>query len=118
MCLLFIVLLNIIIDSKPNILQLKRLKDENGRLSIIQSIAANDYTTFGQYLLDDTSGYKVKLVTQGCDKEKSVEAIISAWLREVTDPKPTFSYLVQCIEDAEMKDLAQYMKSLMAESEH
>ena len=75
-------------------MQLKTLKDENDSLSIIKSIAANDYTTFGQYLLNDKNGDKVKLVTQGRDSEKSVEEKYGAWLREVTDPKSTFSYLV------------------------
>ena len=48
-----------------------------------------------------------------------MEEKYDAWLREVTDPKSTFSYLVQCLEKAGMNGLAQHMrKRLMAESEH
>ena len=67
---------------RPGILKLKKIKAPDG-LSIIESIAAKDFKTFGMYLLNDDNGQKVKMVQKSNVTEELpgvVEAIINAWL--------------------------------------
>ena len=106
----------ICIGDKPKILMLKKLKAPDG-LSIIESIAAKDYTTFGMYLLDDDNGNKVDMIKKSnpnAEVPAVVDAIIRAWL-DVTDPVPTYSHFVECLKDAGMGALSLHMKGLMAE---
>ena len=106
----------ICVGDKPKILKLKKLKAPDG-LSIIESIAAKDYTTFGMYLLDDDNGNKVDMIKKkdrNAEVPAIVEAIIKDWL-EVTDPVPTYSHFVECLKDAGMGALSLHMKGSMAE---
>ena len=82
-------------------------------LSVINTIAAGDYETFGMCLLNDDNGVQVQLLTKGLDKVKAIDAILKQWLTGTipdTNPYPrTYRHLVECLKDAEMGGLAEHI---------
>ena len=86
-------------------------------LSVTNTIAANNFKTFGMYLLNDDNGVQVQLLTKGLDYVKATDAILKQWLTGTiadTNPYPrTYRHLVECLKDAEMGGLAEHIANMM-----
>ena len=70
-------------DDRPSVLSLKEAKGRDG-LDVIIAIAANDYRTFGMYLLRDENGQKIDFITkrEGNMIQSVVEGIVAEWLKQ------------------------------------
>ena len=58
---------------------LKKIKGPDG-LSVIDTIAAGDYETFGMELLRDDNGQRIDLITKDLSSRKATEAVLKEWL--------------------------------------
>ena len=82
------------------------------QLNIIQTISANDYETFGMYLLQDDNGVAVDLLKKNHiqDGAESVtRAIIQKWLTSDKTPR-TYQYLIECLRQSELGALAKLIE--------
>ena len=92
----------------PTLLKLKTMKGPDGKLlKIVQTIAANDCTTFGMCLLQDENGDEVALLKKIHDGPESVtDAIIRKWLKSDV-PTRTYQHFIECLKVADLGALAE-----------
>ena len=86
------------------------MKGADGKpLKIIQTIAADDYMTFGMYLLQDDNGVEVKLIKKNHKQDGAevvTESILQKWLTSGAAPTHTYQHLIECLEQSELGELA------------
>ena len=89
---------------------LKKIKGPDG-LSVIDTIAAGDYETFGMELLKDDNGQRIDLITKDLSSKKATEAVLKEWLTgTIPDTHPrTYRHLVVCLKEAGMGALADHI---------
>ena len=92
---------------------LKKIKGPDG-LSVIDTIAAGDYNSFGMELLKDDNGQRIDLITKELsDVKLATDAIFKQWLTGTipdTNPYPrTYRHLVVCLKEAGMGALADHL---------
>ena len=93
------------------------IKNSDGLINVIQTIAAGDYETVGMYLLKDDNGKKVKLLIKEDDKgaESHTKTILQSWLDDGA-LLHTYRYLIECLEKAEMGAFTGHVKSKVSKN--
>ena len=100
-------------DAKPSVKELKEIRNSDG-LNAIQTIASNDYETFGMFLLNDDNGKGVDLIKEDVSGAvKITTEIIKTWLGSSGTPH-TYRYLIQCVRKAGMGAFADHLESMMS----
>ena len=86
------------------------MKRADGKpLKIIQTIAAEDYMTFGMFLLQDENEHNVKLIEKTRIQkgpESVTNAIIYKWLTSGAAPTRTYQHFIECLRLSELDALA------------
>ena len=99
-------------DDKPTILCLKDIKGSDG-LNVIDTIAANDYRSFGQRLLEDDNGQRIDLyeknyMANGCSSV--VDNILKDWIKQGSTP--TYRRLIDCLRESGMGAFAEEIEAM------
>ena len=98
-------------DDEPTIARLKDIKNRDG-LNVIDTIAANDYRSFGLRLLEDDNGKKIGLIEKdnkanGCSSV--VEKILQEWLEQ---KNATYRRLIDCLRESGMGAFAERIEAM------
>ena len=101
-----------ITDDRPSVLSLKEAKGRDG-LDVIKTIAANNYRTFGMFLLHDENGQRIDFITrrEGNMIESVVEGIVAEWLKQESTPR-TYQYLIECLRKSGMGAFAEEFEDM------
>ena len=103
---------NITADDLPNVLDLQKIKGADG-LNVYATIGANEYKTFGLFLLNDKNGQKVDLIDRKHRADGAsaiVRGIFDDWLREGTGQ--TYQHVIDCLKQAGMGAFAAEMQAM------
>lgn len=79
-------------------------------LTVIEKIAAHDYTTFGMLLLQDDDGDRIELIKKNHRQEGAegmTEAIIRQWRKD--GRTCTYKHLIKCLRDCKLGTLADFI---------
>ena len=87
-------------------------------MNAIETIAANDYESFGMFLLEDKNGKRVDLIKEDVSGAvKITTKIIQTWLKTTGTPH-TYRYLIECVRKAGMGAFADLLKLKMMLTRH
>ena len=80
-------------------------------MNAIETIAANDYESFGMFLLNDINGNRVDLIKEDVSGATRITTkIIQTWLKTTGTPH-TYRYLIECVRKAGMGAFAELLES-------
>ena len=88
-------------------------------LSIIETVAAGDYVTFGMCLLHDENGDEVEII-ENDHRHKGAEAITQAIIRKwvkIGAPTCTYEHLIECLNQSKLGALAKHIAENYAQQQ-
>ena len=106
--------------TKPTLPELLKFKCTDGRVVNISVEIVTKYVLFGAFLLDDTTGSRVKIMAHKHlnDAEQINTEILQEWLTEKGKQPVTWTTLIEVLRDIELTALAGEIEAVKCPQEH
>ena len=106
--------------TKPTLPELLKFKCTDERVINISVEIATKYVLFGAFLLDDTTGSRVKIMAHKHlnDAEQINTEILQEWLTEKGKQPVTWTTLIEVLRDIELTALAGEIEAVKCPQEH
>ena len=106
--------------TKPTLPELLKFKCTDGRVVNISVEIVTKYVLFGAFLLDDTTGSRVKIMAHKHlnDAEQINTEILQEWLTEKGKEPVTWTTLIEVLRDIELTALAGEIEAVKCPQEH
>ena len=100
--------------AKPTLPELLKFACTNGRVINIPVEIATKWVQFGTYLLDDRTGFRVKIMARKhhYDAERINTEILQEWLTGRGKQPVTWATLVEVLRDIELSALATEIEAV------